>query len=236
MTITATYLRSTLPTTSLFHPLTNAELEDFSSICRDEHIPPDHDLYVQGGISDDVSLILEGAARIHVRPAEGQRTIYRYTSAGDLLNYSAIIDKGASFYSARTLWESRIARINGRDMVAFLMRYPHLTMSFYQEAVQRFRGSHFFYSNGIALDFGKRLANQILDLKRGGADSQNIIPIIKTQLENDPDDDRPAQVDRQLSLWAGEGVIDIQDGCLQILDQAYLRNLADNINLNAQQS
>lgn len=125
-----------------FAGLSDAELEELSSLTEVNHYPADYLLCREGAYEDTFYILAEGEVVItkRISEADGERELRRMV-AGDYVGEMALIQNAPRAANVRTQTACTVLEIDKADFEAILNRSPRLAMSIIRTTLNRMRAN-----------------------------------------------------------------------------------------------
>jgi len=125
-----------------FAGLSDAELEELSSLTEVNHYPADHLLCREGAYEDTFYIVAEGEVVItkKISEADGERVL-RHMVAGDYVGEMALIQNAPRAASVRTRTACTVLEIDKADFETILNRSPRLAISIIRTTLNRMRAN-----------------------------------------------------------------------------------------------
>jgi CRP-like cAMP-binding protein len=186
-------------------------------------------IFDKGDDGDRLLGVLAGQVRIYVMSSEGRELIMNVIMPGELFGEISLIDGKPRSASAVAIGPTDLLHIRRHDFMALLRNNAELCLKFMLILCERVRWTSGLLEDASLLDLTSRLAKRLLSLAQGiGAkqgDSIRIgVKLSQTDLGNMLGVTREA-VNKQLREWKKDGIVDMQDGQMLILDPKSLAAL-----------
>jgi CRP/FNR family transcriptional regulator, cyclic AMP receptor protein len=211
----------------LFAGLSQTELAGLAAEFHRRQFQPGETLFFEGDPGQTVYLIESGQARIYVQNEEGQETSVAVYGAGELLGELAVIDEQPRSASAVAL-QPTVAHVIDRDRFHdWLRRSPQLSRNFLRALSARIRHTTRQVGELTFLDVPSRLARQLVELAQVHGRTQHgrtqiEVPLNQSDLASLTGATRES-VNKALAALRRQGVIQIEQGRIHILDAAALQ-------------
>ncbi|WP_341350574.1 Crp/Fnr family transcriptional regulator [Sphingomonas jatrophae] len=181
----------------------------------------------QGEEGDAMLILLEGVARVSMVTSNGREIILDYAEPGAVLGEIAVLDGEPRTASATALWKGRVLRIKQRAFLEFVEGHPKVAMALLRDMARRLRESDATIETDRAFATGPRLARFLKRLTDSKANGHKLAgDLSQSELGNFVGISRE-NINRQLSVWAGAGVIELAQGRIRILNGDYLAQIAE---------
>ncbi|ABQ69062.1 Crp/Fnr family transcriptional regulator [Rhizorhabdus wittichii] len=225
--MTPAELAAHLPKGSVFADCDDAELADLLSVGSLQPTRSNEEILRQGDEGTSLLLVLDGVVRISLVTPNGREIILDYAEAGAVLGEIAVLDGQPRTASATAMWPGRLLRIPRASFFAFLERHPKVAVRLLREMARRLRETDSTIESDRAFTTAPRLARylkRLTDQKMHGAkltrdlSQSELGSFVGISREN---------INRQLAAWASEGVIELTQGKIRIVDPDYLTQIAE---------
>lgn len=226
MALTPAELAALLPDSSLFAGCTTQELEDLLSAGKIVDVQPNETILRQGDDGDALVLLLEGVVRVSMVTSNGREIILDYAEPGALLGEIALLDREPRTASTISLWKGRVLRLSRAAFESLIERHPKMALKVMRDMARRLRQTDTTIENDRAFATGPRLARFLKRLTESEHGRKLAGDLSQSELGNFVGISRE-NINRQLSVWAGEGVIELCQGRIRILDSDYLAQIAE---------
>lgn len=107
-----------------FSKLPSSALKDFSLMVHPSSYTANVVLFTEGEPARALFVILEGEVRMSINSSEGRRLSLRIARVGDIIGLSSTLSGTPYDMTAETLYPSKIAPIERRELLGFLARNP----------------------------------------------------------------------------------------------------------------
>jgi CRP-like cAMP-binding protein len=157
----------------------------------------------------------------------GREIILDYAEAGAVLGEIAVLDEKPRTASAVAMWPGRLIRIGRAKFFGFIERHPKVAIRLLKEMARRLRETDSTIESDRAFTTAPRLARylkRLTDQKMHGTrltrdlSQSELGSFVGISREN---------INRQLAAWASEGVIELTQGKIRIVDPDYLTQIAE---------
>lgn len=224
--MTAEELLSLLPATTLLAACSAAELVDLLSRSRIDKAKKRDVLIHQGDPGDTVIVLISGAARVSIVASNGREIVLDYLGPGAVMGEIAVLDGGERTATVTMMEDGRILRIGRTAYLAFVESHPRVAVRMLEEMARRLRQMDETVESDRAFSSGPRLARYLQRLfNKDVAARLPHIELSQTELGAFAGISRE-HVNRQLSAWADEGLIELEHGRIRIIDGEALRQIA----------
>jgi len=186
-------------------------------------------IFDKGDDGDRLLGVLGGQVRIYVMSSEGRELIMNVLMPGDVFGEISLIDGKPRSASAVAMGPTDLLHIRRADFLAALRKNCDLALKFMEILCERVRWTSGLLEDASLLDLPSRMAKRLLNLAGGIGEKQKDgvrigLKLSQTDLGNMLGVTREA-VNKQLREWKRDGLVDMQEGQLLILDQKGLADL-----------
>lgn len=186
-------------------------------------------IFDKGDEGDRLLGVLGGQVRIYVMSSEGRELIMNVIMPGELFGEISLIDGKPRSASAVAIGPTDLLHIRRQDFLALLQRNCDLCLKFMAVLCERVRWTSGLLEDASLLDLPSRLAKRLLSLAHGIGEKQGDgirigVKLSQTDLGNMLGVTREA-VNKQLREWKRDGLVDVHDGQVLILDPKSLAAL-----------
>lgn len=225
--MTPAELAAQLPIGSVFGDCDEKQLADLLSIGTVQPTRANDEILRQGDEGTSLVIILDGVVRISMVTPNGREIILDYAEAGAVLGEIAVLDGAPRTASAIAMWPGRLLRLSRTAFEGFIERHPKIAIRLLREMARRLRESDMTIESDRAFTTGPRLArylNRLTNQKVHGTrltrdlSQSELGSFVGISREN---------INRQLAAWASEGVIELTQGKIRIIDPDYLTQIAE---------
>jgi CRP-like cAMP-binding protein len=225
--MTPAELAAHLPKGSVFAECDEAQLADLLAIGSLHTTKANEEILRQGDEGTSLIIILDGVVRVSMVTPNGREIILDYAEAGAVLGEIAVLDDQPRTASAIAMWAGRVLRISRAHFFGFIERNPKVAIRLLREMARRLRESDMTIESDRAFTTGPRLARylkRLTDQKVHGTrltrdlSQSELGSFVGISREN---------INRQLAAWASEGVIELTQGKIRIIDPEYLTQIAE---------
>jgi CRP-like cAMP-binding protein len=225
--MTPAELSALLPTGSVFADCDPAQLADLLRVGTVHATGANDEILRQGDEGTSLVIILDGVVRISMVTPNGREIILDYAEAGAVLGEIAVLDGQPRTASAIAMWPGRLLRLSRSAFESFIERHPKVAIRLLREMARRLRETDITIESDRAFTTGPRLARylkRLTDQKVHGTrltrdlSQSELGSFVGISREN---------INRQLAAWASEGVIELTQGKIRIIDPEYLTQIAE---------
>ena len=225
--MTPAELAAQLPEGSVFSECDAAQLADLLTIGTLQTTKANDEILRQGDEGTSLVIVLDGVVRVSMVTPNGREIILDYAEAGAVLGEIAVLDDQPRTASAIAMWAGRLFCIPCAAFFGFIERHPKVAIRLLREMARRLRESDMTIESDRAFTTGPRLARylkRLTDQKVHGTrltrdlSQSELGSFVGISREN---------INRQLAAWASEGVIELTQGKIRIVDPDYLTQIAE---------
>jgi len=220
-------LAALLPKSSVFGECDEAQLADLLAVGKIQPTRANEEILTQGDEGTSLIILLDGVVRISMVTPNGREIILDYAEAGAVLGEIAVLDGAPRTASAIAMWPGRLLRLSRTAFEGFIERHPKVAIRLLREMARRLRETDSTIESDRAFTTGPRLArylNRLTNQKVHGTrltrdlSQSELGSFVGISREN---------INRQLAAWATEGVIELTQGKIRIIDADYLTQIAE---------
>lgn len=225
--MTPAELAAQLPKGSVFAECDEKQLSDLLAVGTIQATKANEEILRQGDEGTSLVIILDGVVRISMVTPNGREIILDYAEAGAVLGEIAVLDGEPRTASAIAMWPGRLLRLSRNAFEGFIERHPKVAIRLLREMARRLRETDVTIESDRAFTTGPRLArylNRLTNQKVHGTrltrdlSQSELGSFVGISREN---------INRQLAAWASEGVIELTQGKIRIIDPDYLTQIAE---------
>lgn len=186
-------------------------------------------IFDKGDEGDRLLGVLGGQVRIYVMSSEGRELIMNVIMPGELFGEISLIDGKPRSASAVAIGATDLLHIRRSDFMTLLRQNCELSLRFMEVLCERVRWTSGLLEDASLLDLPARLAKRLLNLAEGIGEKQGDgirigLKLSQTDLGNMLGVTREA-VNKQLREWKRDGLVDMHEGQMLILDPEGLGDL-----------
>jgi CRP-like cAMP-binding protein len=213
-----------------FSPLQDEELHYILPHLREKKFKKNQVIFHEGEPGHHLYMIRSGQVKVYKLSEEGKEKILRVFGPGDFFAELPLLDGGKYPASAETLSPATLLLLSRENFLNVLSKYPQLTGKIYEIVGDRLRHFTTAVTDLTLKDASRRLAGFLLEkarehdrhsLSKGRfpleLTHQEIASLIGTARET---------VSRSLKQLQTEGIIEIKDRYVTVLDQERLTEAA----------
>ncbi|KRB79380.1 Crp/Fnr family transcriptional regulator [Sphingomonas sp. Root710] len=220
-------LAAHLPKGSVFAECDADQLADLLAAGTLQTTRSNDEILRQGDEGTSLVIVLDGVVRISMVTPNGREIILDYAEAGAVLGEIAVLDGQPRTASAIAMWPGRVLRLSRTAFEGFIERHPKVAIRLLREMARRLRETDSTIESDRAFTTAPRLARylkRLTDQKVHGTrltrdlSQSELGSFVGISREN---------INRQLAAWASEGVIELTQGKIRIIDPDYLTQIAE---------
>lgn len=216
-----------------FEPLSDEALDGLLSHGRTVVFRARKQIFAQGDDSDCLYILLSGHVKISIHSDAGKETVLAFMGENDVLGEMGVFDGLPRSAGATALEETRALQLFKRDVISFLERNPTVAMQIIATLSKRLRHTNTQLEDIATLPTGPRLARALLRLADlyGEEDGANGAVRIDMKLSQSNLGAHAGlmreNVNRQIKVWEGEGLIANEAGIITLIDPQRLRAICE---------
>jgi CRP-like cAMP-binding protein len=211
----------------LFGALDDGARRELAGHARRQNFDIGEPIFHVGAPGQSMMVILNGTVRVSLPGPRGKGVILADLPPGELLGEVALLDGKERSADATALTKCELVVLERRDVVAFLEKRPDVCLKLLELMCARLRKSDQRMSDIAFLELSVRLAKVLLDrigsASRAGAKPK--LSLSQTELAGMIHATRE-NVNRCLGLWQRQGIVDLDEGELIILQRDSLGAIA----------
>ena len=225
--MTPAELAAHLPKGSVFAECDEAELADLLNVGTVQATRANDGILRQGDEGTSLVIVLDGVVRISMVTPNGREIILDYAEAGAVVGEIAVLDGQPRTASAIAMWAGRILRLSRTAFEGFIERHPKIAIRLLREMARRLRETDSTIESDRAFSTAPRLARYLKRLTDQKVHGTRLTrDLSQTELGSFVGISRE-NINRQLAAWATEGVIELTQGKVRIVDADYLTQIAE---------
>ena len=225
--MTPAELAAHLPKGSVFADCDEAQLADLLSVGTVQTTRANDGILRQGDEGTSLVIVLDGVVRISMVTPNGREIILDYAEAGAVVGEIAVLDGQPRTASAIAMWAGRILRLSRSAFEGFIERHPKVAIRLLREMAHHLRETDITIESDRAFTTGPRLARYLKRLTDQKVHGTRLTrDLSQTELGSFVGISRE-NINRQLAAWASEGVIELTQGKIRIVDPDYLTQIAE---------
>lgn len=216
-----------LPPNSVLAACSPDELADLLASCSVHMMKVGETILRQGDDGDAAVVILGGIARVSMIAPNGQEIVLDYAERGAVLGEIALLDGLPRTASATARYAGRYLRIGRAAFERLVENHPKVALRMLRDMARRLRDTDMTIETDRAFATGPRLARFLKRLTDKNTDGHRLEgDLSQGELGNFVGMSRE-NINRQLAAWSEAGVIELANGRIRIIDDAYLAQLAE---------
>lgn len=225
--MTAEDLAAMLPANSVLAACSIDELRDLLSSASVHNMKVGETILRQGDDGDSAVVVLAGIARVSMIAPNGQEIVLDYAERGSVLGEIALLDGLPRTASASARYAGRYLRIGRAAFERLVETHPKVALRMLRDMARRLRDTDATIETDRAFAAGPRLARFLKRLTDGKADGHRLAgDLSQGELGNFVGMSRE-NINRQLASWVDAGIIELANGRIRIIDDAYLAQIAE---------
>ena len=215
----------------VFGDLDETEVSDLERYALLQSFEPRSPIFYRGDPGSVMYVVVSGQVKVSVLSPAGKECVLNFLGPGDVLGEIALLDGGERTADATAVDAVTAFALQRRDVKAFLDRHPEAWQRVVEALCSRLRHTSSMVEDDILFEASARLARAILRLLelhgRQEADGIRIdLKLSQTELGSYARLAR-ANVNRQMRIWAQEGLIDVNNGIVTVKDADALREIGE---------
>lgn len=227
MQMQAEELASFLPASSVLAACSLSELSDLLKTASIHKMKAGETILEQGEDGDALIVLITGVARVSLIAPNGQEIVLDYAERGSVLGEIAVLDGLPRTASATARYAGQYLRVTRGAFESFISRHPEVAIRMLREMARRLRAADTTIESDRAFAAGPRLARFLKRLTEQMTDGHKLAgSLSQGELGNFVGMSRE-NINRQLAQWADAGVIELSQGKIRIIDDAYLAQIAE---------
>lgn len=210
--------------------LTSSELESLEGRGAMRKFSRGSILFREGGLPENVILVLSGRAKIASLTGEGKEVVLAVSGPGDILGEVSALDGEARSATATALDQLEALVIDAEEFRKFLETNPRVALEIAKRLAQRLRDADRDRIQFSAFDTVGRVAGRLIELAERFGDSSDgslriSLPLSQLELAGWAGASREA-VSKALQVLRARGLISTHRRSMEILDLDALRRRA----------
>ena len=217
----------------LFSELPPQAIEQFARYTHTKICRPNEIIIERGKPGSSMMLVAEGRVKIRSAFWDGREIVFNIIDPGEVFGEVALLDGRERTADAVAMGNTVLFVLERRDFLPLIRKSPDIGVRLLSVLCDRIRHTSEQVEDLLFLGHPTRLAKVLLWLaKRYGTPAPGgvSIDIALSQRElGTLVGVRREAMNRQLSVWRGEGLIELNDRMITILDVAAFESLVDNL-------
>lgn len=215
----------------LFGKLGTAELESILSFARVETYAAKETIFLKGSPGRGMMAVLEGRVQMQAPSADGRTAVLNVMEAGEIFGEIALLDGRDRSADAVAMTACRLLVIDRREFIPFLRQNADVALRLMAILCERLRRTTEQVEDLLFLNLHTRLAKKLLslaaELGEPAPDGRRTTPALSQRELAAMVGFTRESVNKQLSQWQRDGVIEARNGRIALLDEARLRGFAE---------
>ncbi|WP_438348572.1 Crp/Fnr family transcriptional regulator [Paenibacillus sp. FA6] len=213
----------------IFSDIPADELQSLTPLLKERHFKKNHILMFENDESEEVYLLRSGMVKIY-RMYEGKEIVLSITMAGDIIGeVEALSSDNHRISSIEALENVSVWLMTKQDFLQIVDKYPSVLRNAYKILVERTRMLNRMIRYLTFYDVRGKVANLIMDFYYNfGTSNDNVfkidLKINQTLIANMLGVTRES-ISKTLGEFQSEGLIDIRDKYLYLLDMDLLESI-----------
>ena len=213
----------------IFSDIPTSELQYLTPLLKERHFKKNHILMFENDESDEVYLLRSGMVKIY-RMYEGKEIVLSITMAGDIIGeVEALSSDNHRISSIEALENVSVWLMTKQDFLQIVDKYPSVLRNAYKILVERTRMLNRMIRYLTFYDVRGKVANLIMDFYYNfGTSNDDVfkidLKINQTLIANMLGVTRES-ISKTLGEFQAEGLIDIRDKYLYLLDMDLLESI-----------
>jgi len=227
--MTPAQLAELLPPKSVFAACSPAEMTDLLKVGSIQVTSANETVLRQGDDGNSLVIVLEGVVRVSMVTPNGREIILDYAEPGTVLGEIAVLDGEPRTASAISMWKGRVLRLSRSAFEGFFERHPKMAIRMMREMARRLRQTDATIESDRAFTTAPRLARYLKRLTDQKVHGTRLTrDLSQSELGNFVGISRE-NINRQLAIWVTEGVIELAQGKIRVIDADYLTQIAEAV-------
>lgn len=152
-----------------FDKLTPSAFRDLTSIMFTSSYAPNITLFSEKEPVRGIYIILSGEVRLSINSSDGRRLCLSIARKGEILGLASTLSGSSYDMTAETLYPTKVAHIERRDFLNYLVRHPEVNLVVMEELSRHLtqaRGQ--LRTVGLSATAPEKLARLLLEWSHGG--------------------------------------------------------------------
>lgn len=159
---------------SFLNKLSPESLKDFQSMEHSTSYPSSRILFAENDAPKGVFVVLEGEVKLSINSSDGKRLILRIARKGEVLGLVSALSGTPSEMTAETLYPSKLAYIERRDFLSFLLSHPEVYQNVIEELSRNYSvACEQLRTVGLSASVSEKLARLLLGWSEHGEDTDH---------------------------------------------------------------
>ncbi len=153
----------------LFNKVAPEMLKDLGTLATSSNYAAGVALFSERDEARGIYIIVEGEVKLSINSRDGRRLSLRIARKGEILGLVSTLTGAPYEVTAETLYPARVALINRRDLLRFLLRHPDAYHLLSEELMRDFvMACDQLRTVGLSSSAPKKLARLLLDWSQNG--------------------------------------------------------------------
>ena len=215
----------------MFAKLTDAQLDQLVAFGRVEQVKNNTPIFRKGDKGDQMMAVLKGHVRISTTGLDGRDLILNIIGAGELIGEIALLDGRERTADVTAVSDCELLVIDRRNFLPFMRENCDIAVQMIDVLCQRMRRSTEQLEDMVFLTFPCRLARRIIAMANhsglkdpkgrpstGRISQGDVASMIGMSRES---------VNKQLAAWSHEGIVEVANRAVVILDLHALAEIGE---------
>ncbi len=211
----------------LFGQLGTAELEKIVAFARIETYAARETIFLKGSPGRGLMAVLEGRVQMQAPSADGRTAVLNVMEPGEI----ALLDGRDRSADAVAMTACRLLVVDRREFIPFLRQNADVALRLMAILCDRIRRTTEQVEDLLFLNLHTRLAKKLLslatELGERAPDGRRMTPALSQRELAAMVGFTRESVNKQLSQWQRDGVIEARSGRIALLDETRLRDFAE---------
>lgn len=206
------------------------ELKEFQRLSEKRHVrhaKSKEFLFMEGQTLNDVYFINEGKIKTYKSRGDGKELITGFHSKGDFLGYVALLEEESSTETAIVMEDAEIVIIPKQDFLTLIYSSRDVARKFIKLLSNNLAEVENRLLNIAYQSVRQRVAGTLLKLKDNQGTSENEIVTISRKDISNIVGTATESLNRTLADFRDEGLVELDNHRIKILDKAKLEKLAN---------
>ncbi len=217
----------------LFGRLAQAELEKILSFARTETYAAKETIFLKGSPGRGLMAVMEGRVQIQAPSADGRTAVLNVMEAGDIFGEIALLDGRDRSADAVAMIPCRLLVIDRREFIPFLRQNADVALNLMAILCERIRRTTEQVEDLLFLNLHTRLSKKLLslatELGSKAPDGRRLTPALSQRELATMVGFTRESVNKQLSQWQRDGMIEARNGQIALLDEDRLSDFAEGM-------
>lgn len=211
----------------LFAGLGERELGEIALITLRRHLAPGEPLHHKGDAGGDMHVIVSGRVRAFATGPDGDDVVFRYMGPGEVVGELGAFVEGKRSANTVAVEDCELLMIRRRDLIPLLRRQPEIAIRLLGVIAARMIKLSESLEDSNFRPVSARLAKCLLSISdRWSEPAKNGAVRITLRLPQSELGDLVGatreSVNKTIRHWTNDGLIEMRDGVVTILDRAAL--------------